>query len=118
MLIDTMTGGRFLLLGADEVEAHFEHVAKASRNWDGTNPNDRSLPSTTSTNPAPKGQGLFQVSGESESEARIAYLTRQLEAMGNGGAPSKKYFVEETCDLCDMVGHAFKIGRASCRERV
>jgi len=52
-----MGNGNFSSLEADEAEAHLEHMAKTSWNWDTSNPNDRSLGSTpTTTNHAPKGK--------------------------------------------------------------
>ena len=86
----------------DEGFYYFDLLAEAAQSWDTTDTSDRSRASTN-----PFGGSKYQLREDDDLSARVASLTRKLEAMGlrkvNGINTMPK--VDEVCIICETMEH-------------
>ena len=74
--VEMMCNGKILNKDLDEAFDYFDLLAENAQSWDATNTSDRSKASTN-----PFGGGKYQLREDDELSARMASLTRKLEAM-------------------------------------
>ena len=99
--VEMMCNGEFL--NKDPNEDYFDLLAENAQSWDTTETFDRSRASTN-----PSGGGKYQLKEDDDLSARVASLTRKLEAMElrkvNGINTMPK--IDEVCRICETMEHS------------
>ena len=100
--VEMMCNGEFLNKDPNEAFDYFDFLAENAQFWDTTDTSDRSKASTN-----PSGGGKCQFREDDDLSARVASLTRKLEAMElrkvNGINTMPK--VDEVCIICETMEH-------------
>ena len=99
--VEMMCNGEFL--NKDPNEDYFDLLAENAQSWDTTDTFDRSKASTN-----PSRGGKYQLKEDDDLSARVASLTRKLEAMElrkvNGINTTPK--IDEVCRICETMEHS------------
>ncbi|KAK9991421.1 hypothetical protein SO802_026406, partial [Lithocarpus litseifolius] len=98
--VEMMCNREFLNKDPDEDFDYFDLLAENAQSWDTTDTSNRSIASTSSS-----GGGKYQLRENDDLSARVASLTRKLEAMelrkGNGINIVPK--INEVCRICETM---------------
>ncbi|XVF45052.1 hypothetical protein PTKIN_Ptkin02bG0174600 [Pterospermum kingtungense] len=101
-----MCNGEFLDKEPDEALEYLDHLAENSQSWHSTNSSENSIRS----NLANASRGKYHLSQEDDLSARVASLTRKIEAMEMKKEKEiKSVQNDEICGICDAVGHSTNI---------
>ncbi|XP_042991370.1 uncharacterized protein LOC122318232, partial [Carya illinoinensis] len=102
--VEMMCNGDFLNKDPDDAWDYFDQLAENAQSWDNTDRSDRSNKPKLS---AMSQEGIYVLKGTDDVNARIASLTRKVEAMElrkvNPVKASEKE--EENCGICEISGH-------------
>ena len=100
--VEMMCNGEFLNKNPDEAFDYFYLLAENAQSWDTANTSDRSRASTN-----PSRGGKYQLREDNDLCARVASLTRKLEARElrkvNGINTVPK--IDEVCRICETMEH-------------
>ena len=100
--VEMMCNGEFLNKDPDEAFDYFDLLVENAQSWDTTDTSDRSRASTN-----PFGGGKYQLREDDDLSARVASLTRKLEALelskvnGINIVPR----IDEVCRICEIMEH-------------
>ena len=102
--VEMMCNGEFLNKHPEEAWDYFEQLSENAQSWDNTDRSKRS--DKTKPNAMTKG-GMYHLREEDDVNAKIANLTRKVEAMElrkvNSIMANEK--VEDICGICETNGH-------------
>ena len=100
--VEMMCNGEFLNKDPDEAYDYFDLLAKNAQSWDTTVTSNRSRAYTN-----PFEGGKYQLREDDDLSARVASLTRKLEAMElrkvNGVTIVPK--IDKVCRICETIEH-------------
>ena len=98
--VEMMCNREFLSKDHDEAFDYFDLLAKNAQSWYTTNTSNRSRASTN-----PSGGGKYHLREDDDLSARVASITRKLEAMElrkvNGVNIVPK--IDEVCRICETL---------------
>ncbi|XVF72157.1 hypothetical protein PTKIN_Ptkin15bG0096600 [Pterospermum kingtungense] len=101
-----MCNGEFLDKEPEEALEYLDHLAENSQSWHSTSSSENSIRS----NLANASRGKHHLSQEDDLNARVASLTRKIEAMEMKKEKEiKSVQNDEICGICDIVGHSTNI---------
>ena len=101
--VETMCNGEFLDKEPDEALEYLDHLAENSQSWHSVNSSEGSIRS----NLANSNKGKYYLSQEDDLNARLASLTRKVEAMELKKVKEiKSVQEEEVCSNCELLGHS------------
>ena len=102
--VEIMCNGEFMNKSPDEAEDYFDLLADNAQVWETTNTSEREK-----LGPRSKGS-LFHLKEEDDVNARIARLTRKVEAIELGKTREVKKFgpIESSCGICETNTHLTK----------
>ncbi|XVF47618.1 hypothetical protein PTKIN_Ptkin03bG0124400 [Pterospermum kingtungense] len=104
--VETMCNGEFLDKEPEEALEYLDHLAENSQSWHSTSSSENSIRS----NLANASRGKHHLSQEDDLNARVASLTRKIEAMKMKKEKEiKSVQNDEICGICDVVGHSTNI---------
>ena len=100
--VEMMCNGEFLDKDLDEAFDYFDFLDENAQSWDTTDTSDWSRASTN-----PSEGGKYQLREDDDLSARVASITRKLEAMElrkvNGVNIVSK--IDEVCRICETMEH-------------
>ncbi|XP_022862089.1 uncharacterized protein LOC111382375 [Olea europaea var. sylvestris] len=100
--VETMCNGEFLDKDIDEALKFLDHLAENSQSWQTVKPIENSIRS----NLASSSGGKYQLSQDDDLNARIASLSRKVEAMELRKVKEVKPVQnDEICSICETFGH-------------
>ena len=100
--VETMCNGEFLDKEPEEAFDYLDHLAENSQSWHIVNPSEGSIRSNLANN-----KGKYHLSQEDDLSARMASLTRKVEAMELRKVQEvKPVKTEEICNICEILGHS------------
>lgn len=88
-LLESMCQGKFMEKDEDEGWEFFEDFAKKTMLWESTREPTREPEKSNDSNATMHQRGLHQVGNSIATEAKLATLTRRLEALETNGSPSQ-----------------------------
>ena len=100
--VEMMCNGELLNKDSNEAFDYFDLLTENAQSWDTTDTLDRSRASTNLS-----GGGKYQLREDDDLSARVASLTRKLEAMelrkvnGINNVPK----IDEVCRICETMEH-------------
>ncbi|XVF72371.1 hypothetical protein PTKIN_Ptkin12aG0116600 [Pterospermum kingtungense] len=104
--VETMCNGEFLDKEPEEALEYLDHLAENSQSWHSTSSSENSIRS----NLANASRGKHHLNQEDDLNARVASLTRKIEAMEMKKEKEiKSVQNDEICGICDAVGHSTNI---------
>ena len=102
--IETMCNGEFLDKDPEEAFDYLDHLAENSQNWQTCNSSN-----SIRSNLASSSGGKYQLNQENDLSARVANLTRKIEAMEMKEMRQVKSIQnEEVCGICEIDDHPTK----------
>ncbi|KAJ4717067.1 Retrovirus-related Pol polyprotein [Melia azedarach] len=97
-----MCNGEFLDKDPEEALEYLDHLAENSQSWQTTSSSENSIRS----NLASSSGGKYTLSQEDDLSARVANLTRKIEAMELRKVKEVKSVLnDEVCGICEIMGH-------------
>ncbi|KAJ4723144.1 Integrase [Melia azedarach] len=97
-----MCNGEFLDKDPEEALEYLDHLAENSQSWQTTSSSENSIRS----NLASSSGGKYTLSQEDDLSARVANLTRKIEAMELRKVKEVKSVLNnEVCGICEIMGH-------------
>ncbi|XP_022859157.1 uncharacterized protein LOC111379951, partial [Olea europaea var. sylvestris] len=100
--VETMCNGEFLDKDPDEALEFLDHLAENSQSWQTIKPIENSIRSSL----ASSSGGKYQLSQDDDLNARIASLSRKVEAMELRKVKEVKPMQnDEICSICETFGH-------------
>ncbi|XP_022855492.1 uncharacterized protein LOC111376749 [Olea europaea var. sylvestris] len=100
--VETMCNGEFLDKDPDEALEFLDHLAENSQSWQTVKPIENSIRSSL----ASSSGGKYQLSQDDDLNARIASLSRKVEAMELRKVKEVKPVQnDEICSICETFGH-------------
>ena len=105
-LLESRSGVEFMSMAEEDLWNFLESLSESSQQWAFASRGEKG---TSHVSSQPKKGGIYEVSGETNVNAKIASLTREVEAlkMGKGGSSSVRP-ISEVCQLCETPDHTAK----------
>jgi len=102
--VEMMCNGEFMNKAPDEAWDYFDLLAENAQVWDTTERTDKAKPEPNSRG------GLYHIKVDEDMSARIATLTRKVEAieLSKVGVTKSSKPIEISCEICEANVHLTK----------